>query len=68
MGELLFCVVIVFAFTIISTFMLYSIWISNRDITVEDCIEMYEKQGMAAIIEDGNVVAFVDEIHNYDED
>lgn len=30
-------------------------------VTVQDCIEMYEKLGKVAVINDGQVVAFVKE-------
>lgn len=30
-------------------------------ITIEDCIDMYEKKGKAVIINDGKVIGFVEE-------
>lgn len=30
-------------------------------VTVQDCIEMYDKLGKAAVINDGQVVAFIKE-------
>lgn len=31
------------------------------EITIEDCIEMFEKKGMTTVINDGKVVEFVKE-------
>lgn len=30
-------------------------------ITIEDCIDMYEKKDMAAVINDGQVIGFIKE-------
>lgn len=32
-----------------------------EEITIEDCIDMYEKKGKAVIINDGKVVGFIEE-------
>lgn len=32
-----------------------------EEITIEDCIDMYEKKGQAVIINDGKVIGFVEE-------
>lgn len=31
------------------------------NVTLEDCIEMYEKKGFYAVIEDGQLLAFIKE-------
>lgn len=35
---------------------------NNKNITIQDCLDMYEKKNRVAIIENGQVVAFRREV------